>query len=89
MIYPYQTETFYNLWAEWKEYRAKEHKFKFKSEKSEQAALIRIAEITQTEDEARTIIINSMSNGWKGLFPLKQNIYVKQATTEQRRFSRF
>lgn len=73
MTYPYNSEEFKEAWELWKEYKRKEHRFRYKSEISEQASLKKLSEISNSEDEAIDIIHESISNGWKGLFKLKNN----------------
>lgn len=65
---------FRHEWIEWKNYKKEEHSFKFKSPKSEQAALTQLKNLSNGDVVvAVKIIEQSMSNGWKGLFALKQN----------------
>lgn len=71
IIFPYETENFKKYWQIYKEYRKKEHGFKYKGITSEQAALKKISEISNSEDEAVAIIMQTIENGWKGLFELK------------------
>ena len=63
---------FEKLWNIWKEYRKKEHKFMYKSSVSESTALARLVELAGDDFEtAKKIIMQSIQNGWKGLFELK------------------
>lgn len=79
IIYPFESENFLNIWKNWKEYKGAEHRFKFKSEQSEQAALNELVKVSKGhEDTAIEIIKQSMANGWKGFFELKNNINGKQ-----------
>ena len=72
--YPFTTERFLNHWKIWKDYKKKEHKFNYKSEISEQAALNELSKISLGIEQTAIEIINqSMSNGYKGLFALKTN----------------
>jgi len=72
ICYPFNSAEFLGVWANWKEYRAKEHKFFYKSEHSEQAGLMGLSNLSnQNEQTAIKIIMQSMANGYKGLFPLK------------------
>jgi hypothetical protein len=62
------------LWEQWKEYKAKEHSFKYKSAQSEQAAINKLVRLSQGQEEsAKKIILQSLENGWKGFFNLDQN----------------
>lgn len=75
--------TFEIIWLEWKDYKFKQHQFKFKSEGSEQASLHEIVSLASgVEDVAIAIIHQSMAKGWKGFFPLKieNNGTAKQPT---------
>lgn len=69
IIFPFDTETFRQQWAIWKNYRANEDGFKYKSFVSEQAALSNLGTLSKY-DEATAIAImhQSMANGWKGFF---------------------
>ena len=61
-------------WDEWLEYKLKEKKFKFKTEKSESQALQNLFEMSNGKmDVAEKIINQSIGNGWAGLFPLRNN----------------
>jgi hypothetical protein len=65
------SDFFLQHWADWKEYKLSEHKFKYKSLKSEQAALDQLCGFAESaEDTAIKIIQQSKANGWKGFFPL-------------------
>ena len=73
IVFPFDSEEFLKWWNLWKEYKSKEYKFKYKSHISEQAALKKLSELSRTNEEiAIAIIFQSMSNGWAGLFELKQ-----------------
>lgn len=84
---PFDSENFQKYWAEWKSYKATEHGFKYKSEQSEQAALMRLNKLAAgLEDVAIKIIMQSMENGWKGFFELKtetQNGNAKQTISDK------
>jgi hypothetical protein len=73
IILPFESENFKNIWNQWKEYKSKEFGFKYKSSQSEQAALKELSGIADNEKMAVDIIIQSMANGYKGLFKLKIN----------------
>ena len=68
---PYQTESFENAWNEWKDYKRKDHKFKYTSLKSEQAALAQLSNLANNENDAIEIMNQSIANGWKGIFEIK------------------
>jgi hypothetical protein len=74
IIYPYETEKFYKAWELWKRYKKEQHNFKYKGDTSEQAALKKIGELSSgSEITAITIIEQSISNSWSGLFQIKNN----------------
>ena len=61
-------------WLKWKEYKKKEFKFSYKSDVSEEAAKKQLIELAGNDAEiAIKIIEQSISNGWKGFFKLKNN----------------
>lgn len=61
-----------NLWNDWKDYKLKHFKFKYKTLQSEQAAFDSLVEISNKNIEtAKEIVKQSMANGWKGFFELK------------------
>lgn len=71
IIFPYDTIEFISQWNIWKKYRTEsDKKFKWTIE-SEQAALKKLSKLSKDENEAIEIIHESMANGWKGLFALK------------------
>jgi hypothetical protein len=64
---------FSKIWLKWVEYKKKEHRFSYKTKESQQAALTELVKISGgNEQNAIEIIAQSMSNGWKGFFPLKK-----------------
>lgn len=74
VVWPWDTETFWDAWAGWREYKLKQHKFVFKLKGSEQAALNLLRELSgDNEAVAHAIIRQSMANGWKGFFQLKND----------------
>lgn len=80
---PWETETFKTQWEHWKIYKKKDHKFNYKSTQSEQAALEKLCELSGgTEKTAIAIIHQSMSNGWKGFFELKNQNNGKYSKTK-------
>ena len=68
------SEFFIPYWQKWKEYKSKEHKFKYKSEHSEKSALNDLLKLSNSNEQtAIQIIEQSIANGWKGFFQLKSN----------------
>lgn len=75
IILPFRSGHFLKLWNHWKNYREREHQFAYASVQSEQAALNKLAKLSAgVEQTAAEILIESMANGWKGFFELKNNI---------------
>lgn len=68
------SDDFLEHWDLWKQYKMEEFKFKYKGVISEQATLMQLSVISGSDEQvAVQIIQQSMSNGWKGLFPIKNN----------------
>lgn len=86
VVFPWETETFKTQWNHWKIYKKKEFKFNYKSIQSEQAALSELAKKSDGEEKtAIKIIHQSMSNGWKGFFELKNETNGKARTNKTNR----
>ena len=74
ITYPFYTDRFITYWDYWKRYRKEEHKFRYKSEVSEQSALMRLAKLAQNDEMKAIQIINmSIASGWKGFYKLKDD----------------
>lgn len=74
IIYPFDSIAFLERWAMWKQYKKDQHNFTYKGIVSEQAALKRLSELSQANEQtALKIIEQSISNGWQGFFILKPN----------------
>lgn len=72
VTYPFTSENFLYQWRIWKDFKAKEHKFFYKTPQSEQAALNELITLAGgIEENAIAIIHQSMAKGWKGFFELK------------------
>ncbi len=72
LIFPFLGSDFLEFWKLWKDYRKKEHNFKYKSVASEQASLKKLAGLASDEQTAIKIIEQSMAQGWKGFFEIKE-----------------
>lgn len=73
LVYPFESENFLNQWEVWQTYLEEQHEFEYLAEATEQAALIELANLSKhDETTAITIIHQSMANGWKGFFEVKQ-----------------
>ena len=76
---PFSSSEFLSIWKDWKEYKSKEFKFKFKSSQSEKSSLTQLTKISNNDEAtAIKIIENSIANGWKGFFPLTQSTTYSQ-----------
>ena len=63
---------FTKKWSEWKNYKKTQYKFNFKLKSSEQISFNNLYKLSnQIEDNAIAIIDQSIANGWKGFFELK------------------
>jgi len=66
VVLPFQTEAFEAAWNEWKEYKRTDHRFKFKTPKSEQRSLITLQNEHPEESDAIQALHTAIANGWKG-----------------------
>lgn len=65
---------FQNGWKEWKEYKKAEHRFSFKSQKTEITAIHKLHNETNGDAEkAVKWIGHAIANGWKGIYPVKDD----------------
>ena len=84
---PFFSKEFEEIWIAWKEYKKKEFKFTYKTNQSELAALSELTKLSNgQEDIAFKILNQSMANGWKGLFNLKED--AKRTTNNQRKLNK-
>ena len=67
VVLPWQTDAFSAAWSEWLEYKKTEQRFKYKSPKSEQRALIQLQNEYKTESDAIDAIHRAIANTYKGL----------------------
>ncbi len=68
----FDTENFKSQWKLWKVYKNKKHKFTYFDEESEQKALTELFNLSNQNEKTATLIIRqSIDEGWKGLFELK------------------
>lgn len=75
----------FKAWDGWKQYKKAEFNERYKSKKTEQSAINKLFEISKGDfAAAEKIIEQSISNRWKGLFPLKQN-YGNEKNNKQSR----
>lgn len=79
VIYPWQSEVFFEKWSQWKQYKKEEFRFSFKGVISEQSQLMRLVNLSEgNEDKAIELIDYAMSQSWRGLYPLPINQVKKQ-----------
>ena len=72
VVMPFEDQAFLQAWKNWKEYKRAEHGFKFKSAASEQVSLHQLQNLSQDDPATAVRIIGqSLANGWKGFFTLK------------------
>lgn len=77
------SDAFLDTWQRWKDFRWEEHKFKYKGCISEQTRLISLARLADgVEEVAIAIILQSIENGWSGLYALK-TVKIKSNGTKQ------
>lgn len=68
------SDSFLPLWKGWLDYKKIEHKFRYKSIKSEQTAINGLYKLCNGDEEiAAKIMEQSVINGWKGFFALKKD----------------
>lgn len=67
LVLPFDTDEFRKAWAEWLDYKRTDHRFKYKSEKTEQRALKTLQNEYTTESACIKAIHTAIANGWKGL----------------------
>ena len=65
---------FHDAFLAWLEYKKEQFKFEYKTERSLKAAYAELVRLSDNDPcTAMQIVNQSMSNGWKGLFELKNN----------------
>lgn len=82
VIFPFNSENFKKQWNVWKKYKSDQFNFKYKSEATEQAALSSLSKLATNEFDAIEIIHESIANGWKGFFELKNKKNGKSGNSE-------
>ena len=79
IIYPFRSNEFVDAWEGWKAYKKEERRRGYKSSRTEQTALNRLAKIcNQNEGFAIETIEHSIANDYIGLYPPKQNMQIQQ-----------
>lgn len=83
LVFPWDSEAFLEAWSGYLDMRKAQHRFTYKSMKSEQTALHQLHKMSNgNEGVALQIIGQSVAWCWKGLFPLKQNRNETTGTTD-------
>jgi len=78
---------FEKMWFDWKDYKKKQFKFTYRTTQSELATLQELTKLSNGQEDIAIKIINqSMANGWKGLFNLKED--AKGTTNNHRKLSK-
>lgn len=66
VVFPFG-EYFKSQWDLWKQYKLQQHRFKYKSPATEQAALKQLQNMAQGQEQRAVEILHfTMANGWKG-----------------------
>lgn len=72
VVFPFLGENFLDKWNLWVDYKKEQFNFTYKSSISKQAALNELVKLSNgVEAVAIQIILQSINNGWKGFFQLK------------------
>lgn len=83
IVLPFDSENFKAQWQLWKAYKKKQHRFTYKHEASEQAALTSLNNMaTGQERKAIAILHHTMANGWKGFVAPKDEGTSTKMTVE-------
>ena len=69
------------IWETWKQYKKDQFGFRYKGNVSEQSAITELYNLANDLPEAEAIVMQSISNGWKGFFNLKAETKPKKANT--------
>jgi hypothetical protein len=84
---PFVSNEFEKIWFDWKDYKKKQFKFTYRTTQSELATLQELTKLSNGQEDIAIKIINqSMANGWKGLFNLKED--AKGTTNNQRKLDK-
>jgi hypothetical protein len=72
IIYPFDSDEFKKYWSLWVDFKKEQFNFTYKSAISLQATLNELTKLSNGHEQiAIKIIMQSINNGWKGFFQLK------------------
>ena len=73
VIYPFHSETFLEAWNNWKQFKKEQFRYTHRSIMAENTALNKLQRLARGDENTALLILEqSVSNGWRGLFELKQ-----------------
>lgn len=80
IVLPFDSPEFTEHWQWWRKYKQEQFGFKYKSQVTEQAAVNDLVKIAKGDEvTAIEIIRQSIANGWKGFFPVKNEAITQVA----------
>lgn len=86
IVLPFDSPEFTEHWQWWRRYKQEQFGFKYKSQVTEQAAINDLVKIAKGDEvTAIEIIKQSIANGWKGFFPIKNETVTQPANQAGRK----
>lgn len=83
LIFPFGSDDFLSKWQDWKDYKLRKKKFKYKNLKAEQSALTKLKNLSNdNEADAIQIIDKAIENKWVGFFSLNGDEKTSEEYTE-------
>ena len=80
---PFQSKDFFNGWNLWKAYKKDQFNFAYKSKIAEQSALKKLTNLSGNNEKTALLILEqSVANGWKGLFEMKEKKPSEKKSTQ-------
>ena len=71
---PFNSSEFAEAWSDYIDNKKELHKFEYKTERSMKSALKKLVRYSHNNEEiAIAILENSISENWRGFFPLQNN----------------
>ena len=84
IVLPWDSEMFAAAWQEWKTYKKEQHRFTFRSQKTELASVHNLHNLANGHEQTAIAIIGqSIAQGWKGFFALKTQPRVDSADRDK------